>query len=169
MAKSPWKAKHSLLLIVTTIITVCAGAMVYNDWKAETPYREIRSRQQQVAAIQRRLWAARDRLQSDGAVIPHNKACLPFEYTDLSGWNPKRYSISELSAFRELPGTPGLTPSLKIRLGPAVDSEIVPILCDLHLLEKLDINGAKLTDLDIDAVLASHPECRLETFDVPDY
>ena len=169
MAKTPWKAKHSLLLIVATIITLFAGAAVYNDWEAEAPYREKKSRQQQIAAVQKRLWDARDRLQSDGAVIPHNKMCLPFEYTDLSGWKPTRYSISELSAFRELPKTPGITPSLKIRLGPAVDSEIIPILCELHRIEKLDINGAKLTDLEIDAVLASHPNCRLETLEVPDY
>ncbi len=169
MVTAPLKVKHSLLLIIATVIAVYAGAKVHNDWQAEAPHRKIKAQKQLALAIQKRIWAARDRLQSDGAVIPYNKMCLPFEYIDLSDWKPKYDSILELSAFEGLPETPGSNPSLKIRLGPAVDSEIIPILCKLHNLEKLDINGAKLTESEIDAVLASHPNCRLETFDLPDY
>ena len=168
MAKTFSYWQQTLCALLTVAIVSYVGTRIYNDWQEEAPFRKAEAEKQRVAAITDRMWDARSRLQADRAVIPYDKRCLPFEYTDLSDWKPRNYSISELAAFQALPETPGTIPTLKIRLGPAVDSEVVPILCELHELEKLDVNGAMLADSEIADVLAAHPNCQLGEFEFPD-
>jgi len=169
MAATRWTVRHYALLMFATVVIAYAANAVYRGWQAGARHRQSAAREERRRALHSRMWEARDRLQNDGARIPVNKMCLPFQFIDLSGWTPGRSGLSDLSAFAALPQVRPYENTLSIRLGPAVGSDAASVLCGLRNIERLDINGAGLSTAEIDEIMRSNSQCRLGVFDVPEF
>jgi hypothetical protein len=103
--------------------------------------------------------AAVDRLRRNGAVFVLQKGSY-YGDVDLSRWHGDVAALSDLGVLSELLNGYGYPPTF-VRLGPKVDASYLPALRAVKTLRVLDLDGANLTDAEIDALLADLPNCHL--------
>ncbi len=158
---SSYRTVHTLCVAIFAIPVACyAGYLVCSDWSSQAHLRTAAAFEEAEQSRWDRIHDAAVRLERNGARYEHMKG-ICFRWIDLSKWEASVSELEDLRALVDLSELRGGDSSLFIRLGPNIDSSILPILRDVKNLEVLDPNGAHISSAELDDLVAKLPNCRL--------
>jgi hypothetical protein len=155
------------LFLAITVAFIAAGyaaVAIRQDWYAQQPYREIENKEREEQRAWDRVYAAADRLKSNGARYPIAWKGLEFTSIDFSGWKGSDSQLDDLVMLGEIANLncyPHMQSTLSIRLGPAIGPSIVPRLLNTKNIAALDVREAMISEADLDRIREALPSCRI--------
>lgn len=159
------------LLLAITVSFIAAGygvVAIRQDWNAQQPYREMENKERDEQRVWDRVYAAADRLKSNGARYPIAWKGLEFTSIDFSGWKGSDSQLDDhvvLGEIANLNCYPDMQNTLDIRLGPTIGPSIVPRLMNMKNIAVLDVREAMISEADLDRIREALPSCRIGPLD----
>jgi hypothetical protein len=146
--------------VALTALLVYSVVYMKRDWDAEEPFRARAAESRRASLLYDKIYHAKQQLSDHGADIARCKGTCP-AIIDLTKWNGTNKELQALRTIARLPELRLNDNLMYLKLGPAIDSSALQILRDLKNLRRIEVNGAKLTEADVQDLLAALPDCTL--------
>lgn len=138
-----------------------AGLAVKCFYDVESPFLALESESRRTANLHSKIYDAINTLTDNGAEdLADRKGACPAVF-DLSKWHGTDKELASLRTIARLPVLRSNDNSLYLKLGPSITSTALPILCDLKNLRRIELNGANLSDSEVQDLMTELPNCTI--------